>query len=311
MGRGPDTQALAPGSLRRRVVMQTSRAQQLGALHAIATSSEYVVDRGVRFLVRMLGDVARKDAARRAQMQTAAHAAGDADPFLPPEQALVVGSVSDTHLCVLNKFNVVRDHLLIVTRAFEHQQTLLTLADFEALWRCMAEYPSLGFYNAGVIAGASQPHKHLQLVPLPLASRGPSVPMAPLLDAGGAATTPVVVPGLPYAHLLAQVAGFSRNAVRHVAEATHIQYLAMIDAAGLLEAEDADGVPLTAPYNLLATRRWMLLVPRSAEAFGGISVNALGFAGAMLVRDSGQMGLLRRHGPMRVLEHVARPVQRS
>ncbi len=308
---GPDTQALAPGSLRRRVVMQTRRAQQLGALHAIATSSEYVVDRGVRFLVRMLGDVARKDAARRAQMQTAAHAAGDADPFLPPEQALVVGSVSDTHLCVLNKFSVVRDHLLIVTRAFEHQQTLLTLADFEALWRCMAEYPSLGFYNAGVIAGASQPHKHLQLVPLPLASRGPPVPMAPLLDGGGAATAPVAVPGLPYAHLLAQVAGFSRNAVRHVAEATHTQYLAMIDATDLLEAKDADGVPLTAPYNLLVTRRWMLLVPRSAEAFGGISVNALGFAGAMLVRDPGQMGLLRRHGPMRVLEHVAQPARRS
>ena len=32
----------------------------------------------------------------------------------------------------------------------------------------LAEFDGLGFYNGGETAGASQPHKHLQIVPLPL-----------------------------------------------------------------------------------------------------------------------------------------------
>jgi len=38
-----------------------------------------------------------------------------------------------------------------------------------------------------------------------------------------------------------------------------------------------------APYNLLATRRWMLVVPRRQERYEKISVNALGFAGSLFV----------------------------
>ena len=69
---------------------------------------------------------------------------------------------------LLNKYNVVPHHLLIITRHFESQESALTQADFQALWTCLAEYDSLGFYNSGESAGASQPHKHLQTVPLPM-----------------------------------------------------------------------------------------------------------------------------------------------
>ncbi len=37
-----------------------------------------------------------------------------------------------------------------------------------------------------------------------------------------------------------------------------------------------------APYNLLMTRDWMLVVPRSSGATGPIEVNALGFAGTLV-----------------------------
>jgi ATP adenylyltransferase len=60
-----------------------------------------------------------------------------------------------------------------------------------------------------------------------------------------------------------------------------------------------------APYNLLVTRRWMLAVPRSRERFDSISVNALGFAGSLFVRDAAEMQRLREARPMRVLKEVA------
>jgi ATP adenylyltransferase len=61
------------------------------------------------------------------------------------------------------------------------------------------------------------------------------------------------------------------------------------------------------PYNLLMTREWMLLVPRSAEFAEGVSVNALGYAGSLFVRTAEQLDLVRRLGPLHFLSAVARP----
>lgn len=67
------------------------------------------------------------------------------------------------------------------------------------------------------------------------------------------------------------------------------------------------GTTLFAPYNLLVTRQWLLLVPRSQEFFEGISINALGFVGALLVKEVAQLAMLRKQGPMSALQHVAVP----
>jgi ATP adenylyltransferase len=59
-----------------------------------------------------------------------------------------------------------------------------------------------------------------------------------------------------------------------------------------------------APYNLLVTRQWLLLIPRSKKYFEGISINALGFAGVLLVKDTAQLAILQKHGPMTALQRV-------
>ena len=41
------------------------------------------------------------------------------NPFLPYDPDLVVADISDTHVALLNKFNVIDHHLLIVTRCFK------------------------------------------------------------------------------------------------------------------------------------------------------------------------------------------------
>ena len=60
-------------------------------------------------------------------------------------------------------------------------------------------------------------------------------------------------------------------------------------------------------YNFVATREWMLLVPRAEEFFDGTSVNSLGFAGALLVRSREEVERLKARGPMTVLRSVAVP----
>ena len=50
------------------------------------------------------------------------------------------------------------------------------------------------------------------------------------------------------------------------------------------------------------------MVPRSAEFFEGISINSLGFAGALLVKNADEMEILRRYGPFTALKSVAIPL---
>jgi ATP adenylyltransferase len=78
----------------------------------------------------------------------------------------------------------------------------------------------------------------------------------------------------------------------------------MLGAVGLLK--DGGEKPLGA-YNLLITSEWMFLVPRSKEYFDSISINALGFAGALLVKNKEEMQKVKQVGPLSILQEVAGP----
>jgi ATP adenylyltransferase/5',5'''-P-1,P-4-tetraphosphate phosphorylase II len=70
------------------------------------------------------------------------------------------------------------------------------------MWTCLAEFDGLAFYNAGTIAGASQSHKHLQQVPVPLGPGPARTPLDPLLGTARFEGDLGVLPGLPFVHAL-------------------------------------------------------------------------------------------------------------
>jgi ATP adenylyltransferase len=287
---------LAPNTLWTRVKQQTQAALQCGALKSIPTEVEFVEQVGINFLVRILVNLDRKKAATQIQEKQAIATGKEFNPFLPYEEDLFVADISDTHVCILNKFNVVDHHLLIITRAFESQESLLTLADFTAMWSSLAEFPGLGFYNGGKLAGASQRHKHLQIIPLPLTTG--DLPIAPLFNQAKFQGAIATIPGLPFLH------AFTNLHPEDSAETILAKYQSLLQA---VEIESIHHSPSGA-YNLLATREWMLIVPRSQEDFQSISVNSLGFAGALLVRNPEMMQMLKDIGPMNILRQVSFPV---
>jgi len=287
----PDTpEPRCPTDLCDRLREQTERALRSGALKPIPTEVETVRDGGLDFQVRIAPSL--EDKIREAREQQAQAAAGQpADPFASPEPDLYLGPLSATHFGLLNKFPVLANHLLLVTRAYEDQQVPLNRADFTVLGACLAGMDGLGFYNAGPIAGASQAHKHLQLVP-PLQPGSPRpAPVETLLQPGTLGHEPIRVESLPFPHAACDLPPEAG------AEELLDRYYALRAATGLADSR--------APYNLLVTRRWMLLVPRCREGFEGIMVNALGFAGGFLVRNRTDFAHLADVGPMRVLQGVA------
>ncbi|MFM0174279.1 ATP adenylyltransferase family protein [Paraburkholderia sediminicola] len=301
-----ENRRLSPGTLWPAMLRQTAHALRCGALQQIDTFQAVIESGGIRFVVRQVSSLIHKEQQSRQTRELHGGERPSVNPFLPYEQDLFVADISDTHLALLNKFNVIDNHLLIVTRDFESQDALLNLADFESLIACMAEFDGIGFYNAGAAAGASQAHKHLQIIPLPLGDSEPPVPVESILATTLPDGLPQCVPGLPFRHAFARLeagAAISVDAAQSVLSC----YRALLEAVDV-RAVEADGeLRQSAPYNLLVTRRWMLLVPRLEERVEGVSINALGFAGSLFVRDAAQMEVIERLGPMAALQRVALP----
>jgi ATP adenylyltransferase len=296
-----------PGTLWQSMLRTEENALRNGALVPIPTESTFIDDAGVRFSVRVLAALRRKAEARKHQ-DAAQQAGRSANPFLPPERDLMVAEITGTHLAILNKFNVVNHHLLIITRQYEDQETLLTPSDFEALWICMAEFNGLGFYNGGGAAGASQRHKHLQMIPLPLASEGPSVPVEPLLaeavvDAEGMGS----VPGFPFRHAFVRLAPDLWRTPLNAAHVTTRLYARMLTFVGMRPPAREGLTIQSVPYCLLVTQEWMLLVPRSREHVEDISLNSLAYAGSFFVGSEALLDRLQAYGPMNALRDAAMP----
>jgi len=280
------------GGLWAAIRRRTAAALASGALEPIETETVPAPDGGIPFAVRVVRAPRRKERAP---------AAGERpDPFLPPEPDLVVGAIGAAHVCLLNKYPAIPHHALIATREFEDQDSPLTRSDFEVLWTCLVEESGLIFYNAGAIAGASERHRHLQLVPTPLVEPPLATPLDAVLDdahfEGGVGR----VASLPFLHGLGRLRAIANLAPADAAEVLLGLYQELARAFGCHRHGQ--------PYNLLVCRDWMLLVPRARAQWRGVGVNALGFAGALMVPGHEELETLRRGGPLRVLARVAVPI---
>jgi sulfate adenylyltransferase (ADP) / ATP adenylyltransferase len=215
------------------------------------------------------------------------------NPFLPWDRPLQVELLEPAHVVLLNKYPVQEAHLLVITREWQPQTGWLSNSDWQAVARVAADTGGLWFFNSTAAAGASQPHRHLQLLPRRPGER--SCPLAsPLRDqlAGSA-------PPWPWAYRLSPRRDPAGCTDLPGLYAEHCRLLG-IGSVGLERA------PLH-PYNLLFDDHWFLTVRRVREHCAGFSVNGLGFAGYLLCTDASDQPWLERHGPWALLEAVAAP----
>ena len=284
------------GTLRRLIQSRTSAALECGALCPLETALHTVRASDTPYLIRV---AVRSD---RKPREAGSRGGKQRNPFLPFDEELFVADVSDSHVALLNKFNVVSDHVLLVTRSFENQSTRLGANDFYAWARCLNEFDALGFYNSGPVGGASQPHRHLQLVPLPLEGSTDRLPLEPaivaaLTDDNTSGSQLIESTELPYRHRLVHLSAQPPADPIEMAEEMAAQYSRMS-----LDLEQGQAEP--ASYNLLLTRQWMLMVPRTRECYKSISLNALAFAGAFFVHRETDLALLSEGGLLHALRSV-------
>jgi ATP adenylyltransferase len=280
-------------SLFEQIQKTTADAREKQALISLTTSETIVEDQGIAFVVRILEKIKTKETYQETQVKR------KVNPFLPYEEDLFVCDLAANHVCLLNKFNVVDHHILIITRDFQSQEDWITKADFDALSICMTELDGLAFYNAGKLAGASQPHKHLQLIPFSKELDAFAVPIEKAIATLDFSTSqPTEIKTLPFRQAIAPLP-------EHYDGTDLFQiYESLLKHLNLISKPLRNGQQ-SAPYNLLVTRRWMMVIPRVQEGYERIAVNSLGFAGALLVRDRPQLDFLKALTPLQLLAKVA------
>ena len=271
------------------------------------------------------------------------------NPFLPYDQRLWVAHLPPSHELLLNKFPVSINHALVVTREFEEQEDALNSLDLGATWAVLDSMPGAGgmaFFNRGPESGASQRHKHLQVVPLPLHGDGrgndgagsvgasdwapfEGVALAATAAAGAAPLS--VVPlggggggnsggdknddddnGLPFRAFAARMpprGGPSAEALeRCVSELVEAACCGEGSKSGGGEGVENETETTTfSSYNLLLTRRVAVVVPRRSGRSGFCSPNAVAFAGSMLARSEEELEFVREKGPMAILAECGVP----
>lgn len=265
-------------------------ALSTGALLPVLMDTRIIRDGGVDFEATWLSSLAMKDLAAKLPR------AGDrssTNPFLPFEQDLYVADLSETHVAILNKFQSMPGHLVIITRVFVEQSAPLDRADLAACVDLLAEEPGLVFFNSGPDAGASQAHRHLQVLP------GFEAPVSRLIERPATPWIAGRAQALPFAHRLY---GLPAGAFETPAETTDRLMACLADAYAALDLGEG---PLLRGYNLLMTRDWFMVVPRRTETVAGVSMAALGFAGVIGLRSVDQFADVEAVGPMAMLVAAA------
>jgi len=213
------------------------------------------------------------------------------NPFKPWDKILEIDSIGNGHQLILNKYPVQLGHVLLITNEWKEQNGWLDIKDWEAIKEVNKDTSGLWFFNSGPLAGASQPHRHIQLL-----RRDPSELSCPrekwILDLN---------------NVNYENEKFSKNILLKKfskslnEENIHEIYKDLAYKLGLGEPRK-DKKPRY-PYNLIFTNRWIILIKRKTDNLFGISINALGYAGYILVTEKSDINYLRKFGPEKLLEN--------
>ncbi|KAI0542201.1 HIT-like domain-containing protein [Xylaria digitata] len=232
------------------------------------------------------------------------------NPFENPSPALLVAQLPPSHRLVLNKFAVVPEHFILATRDFKPQTHILEASDIDAAYACVQAYHSAGrelfvFFNSGDHSGASQPHRHLQLLPVDCMRHG-------LEDSEQGSEWAVLTDKICGKEQKLPFTVFTSSiSVEMSAEEKHLTYLSLYRhavRAAIANVEAVEEGEAQISYNFAMTSTCMALCPRTAEGMsikdddekeiGKVALNGTVLAGTALVKTEREWDVLRKTNAM-------------
>ncbi|PCD38321.1 hypothetical protein AU210_006797 [Fusarium oxysporum f. sp. radicis-cucumerinum] len=311
----------APSNLPELVKSTFTKARSEGDLHYFPTQVAILNVDSIPFQLRFSPSLANKPKPPPKDLNKPQK---PFDPFENPLPALKVTDLGPSHYLVLNKFAVVPEHFILATTEFKPQTDVLEESDLEATLACIEAYEAarrteaeqghrdgtlgggdglFAFFNCGDHSGASQPHRHIQLLPIARMKDGfeADTPWTVLADQLKTKIAPFatfaedIKLGMSGADLHSTYLRLYRKACRAVAVYTK-------DPLHTEEAP-AEG-PTRISYNLAMTKDTLVVCPRLAEGvklqsqdgdvLGTVSLNGTLLAGTALVKNELEWEALKK-----------------
>ena len=213
------------------------------------------------------------------------------NPFFPWEKILEIDKIGNYHQLILNKYPVQEGHILLITNTWKPQNGWLDINDWIAIQDVNRDTSGLWFFNSSPKAGASQPHRHFQL----------------LRRSNGELSCPREKWFLDFKCNKTISKKFKNNII--VSKFNFLEnslsifelYLELSKKIGLGDP-NKDKRPIH-PYNVLITNKWIAIIKRSNDHLHGFSINGLGFAGYLLATEKSNFNYLKKFGPEKLLEN--------
>lgn len=213
------------------------------------------------------------------------------NPFYPWAKELEIAKIGNNHQLILNKYPVQEGHILLITNTWMPQNGWLDINDWMAIQKVNKDTNGLWFFNSSPIAGASQPHRHFQL--LRRSKNEISCPREKwFLDLKNNNNR---------VSKLKKNINVSEFSFKESPTFIYDQYLELSKSLGL--GDPINNQKPKYPYNILITNRWIALIKRNSDKLHGFSINGLGFAGYLLVTEKSNINYLRKYGPEKLLEN--------
>jgi len=217
------------------------------------------------------------------------------NPFIPWDTRLQILPINDKHTLILNKYPVQLGHMLLITNCWKPQNGWLDEYDFDSILNVDNDTSGLWFFNSSKLAGASQPHRHFQLLP-----RHYNESICPRYDWFCSLLNNTQDTNSKITHSISIRPRNKKDELN--SNDLFNSYKSMAKEMNIGEI-DLNNEPLK-PYNLLITSKWIALISRKTDRSNGFSINALGFAGYFLGTKRSDVDTLIKFGPERILMDV-------
>ncbi|KAL3473600.1 hypothetical protein BJX99DRAFT_193079 [Aspergillus californicus] len=209
---------------------------------------------------------------------------------------LLITTVNNTHLLVINKFCMFRPQLLLLTSdSYRRQREPLNVDDFAAACTVLnslnVDAPQFVIYNCGPTAGASRQHKHLQVLPRPRY-------LFPDNEIGGKA--------VPYRYFLRYLHDVDLDTAEGQAKLCGL-YKSLLAEAEESLGENVQDNGTYIPHNVALVKEWIVVIPRRNIEVEGVTTNTAGMLGSVWLAKDEEMARWKQVGPKKVLAGLGVP----
>ncbi|KAF8919900.1 ATP adenylyltransferase-domain-containing protein [Mucidula mucida] len=308
---------MLPHEIITKIPSQFNAGLESGELLFFPSTVHHHTEDGFQYEIRLCPALQKKTPFAEKPVDTTDHLP---DPFNPPYNPnLFVGYLrtadsEEEYVILMNKYSVVRDHFLIVTKEFKSQNLPLMPDDLVSAYSLIAagdrdRQNMFAFYNCGNLSGASQPHKHIQIIRID-DNDGPPVEKLARSVRLETPDKPFSLTSLPYAnHVYRLPRRFSSLPTADIEDELAKAFISLLDLAISTIRHAADYPPGKPSYNFILTLEHMYIIPRSEEWYmlptgDKLSVNSLGFAGMLLVKSDAEMEAVKAEGVGKILRGV-------